>query len=54
MTLRKSHENPSIKQIYEEFYGEPLSEMAEKMLHTYYEDKSNIFKRKGEKKNDDN
>ena len=50
MTLRKSHENPSIKQIYEEFYGEPLSEMAEKMLHTYYEDKSNIFKRKGEKK----
>ena len=50
MTLRKSHENPSIKQIYEEFYGEPLSEMAEKMLHTYYDDKSNIFKRKGEKK----
>ena len=50
MTLCKSHENPSIKQIYEEFYGEPLSEMAEKMLHTYYEDKSNIFKRKGEKK----
>ncbi len=50
MALRKSHENPSIKQIYEEFYGEPLSETAEKMLHTYYEDKSNIFKRKGEKK----
>ena len=50
MTFRKSHENPSIKQIYEEFYGEPLSEMAEKMLHTYYDDKSNIFKRKGEKK----
>lgn len=50
MTLRKSHENPSIKQIYEEFYGEPLSEMAEKMLHTYYDDKSNIFKRKGEKR----
>lgn len=44
MTLRKSHENPSIKQIYEEFYGKPLSEMAEKMLHTSYEDKSMILK----------
>lgn len=43
MTLRKSHANPSIKQIYEEFYGEPLSEMAEKMLHTFYEDKSNLL-----------
>ena len=49
MTLRKSHENPSIKQIYEEFYGKPLSEMAEKMLHTFYEDKSMIFHLKGEK-----
>ncbi|MDD6207253.1 MAG: [FeFe] hydrogenase, group A [Clostridiales bacterium] len=50
MTLRKSHENPSIKQIYEEFYGKPLSDMAEKMLHTFYEDKSMIFKKKGDKK----
>ncbi len=45
MQLRKSHENPQIKQIYEEFYGKPLSEMAEKMLHTSYEDKSEIFHR---------
>ena len=50
MTLRKSHENPSIKQIYEEFYGKPLSEMAEKMLHTLYEDKSMILNKKGDKK----
>ena len=50
MTLRKSHENPSIKQIYEEFYGKPLSEMAEKMLHTLYEDKSMILNVKGDKK----
>lgn len=48
MTLRKSHENPDIKRVYEEFYGKPLSEMAEKMLHTSYEDKSKIIKRKGE------
>ena len=50
MTLRKSHENPSIKQIYEEFYGKPLSEMAEKMLHTIYEDKSMILNKKGDNK----
>ena len=50
MTLRKSHENPSIKRIYEEFYGKPLSEMAEKMLHTMYEDKSNILNAKGDTK----
>ena len=50
MALRKSHENPSIKQVYEEFYGKPLSEMAEKMLHTMYEDKSMILNRKGDKK----
>ena len=45
MTLRKSHENPDVKRVYEEFYGKPLSEMAEKMLHTSYEDKSSFFKK---------
>ena len=50
MTLRKSHENPSIRQVYEEFYGKPLSEMAEKMLHTMYENKSNILNAKGDTK----
>ena len=45
MTLRKSHENPDVKRVYEEFYGKPLSEMAEKMLHTSYEDKSAVFQK---------
>ncbi|MGN0325680.1 MAG: rubrerythrin [Lachnospiraceae bacterium] len=49
MTIRKSHENPDITRIYEEFYGEPLSDLAEKMLHTSYEDKSEILNRKGDK-----
>lgn len=49
MNLRKSHENPEIKQLYEEFYGKPLSEMAEKMLHTSYEDKSMTIHMEGEK-----
>lgn len=45
MRIRKSHENPDIKRIYEEFYGKPLSELAEKMLHTTYFDKSEILHR---------
>ncbi|MFQ9522694.1 MAG: iron hydrogenase small subunit [Phascolarctobacterium faecium] len=38
--LRLSHENPEIIKLYEEFYGEPLSELAEQMLHTVYFDRS--------------
>ena len=43
-TIRKSHENPTIKTIYKEFFGEPGSEKAHKYLHTTYhkEEKYNI------------
>ena len=34
--LRKSHENPSIKKIYDEFFGEPNSHKAHELLHTHY------------------
>ncbi|MCK5134438.1 MAG: [FeFe] hydrogenase, group A [Bacteroidales bacterium] len=37
--IRKSHENPYIKKLYEEFLGEPLSEKAHELLHTHYFDK---------------
>ena len=40
LALRSSHENPEIKQLYQDFYGKPLSELAEKMLHTIYTDRS--------------
>ena len=40
MKLRLSHENPQIKQLYADFYGKPLSELAEEMLHTVYFDRS--------------
>ena len=49
LVLRLSHENPEIKQLYQDFYGKPLSELAEKMLHTIYTDRSNDLK-KGETK----
>ena len=34
--LRKSHDNPSIKKLYEEYLGEPGSEKAHHVLHTSY------------------
>ena len=34
--LRKSHENPAIIKLYEEFLGKPNSEKAHKLLHTHY------------------
>lgn len=34
--LRKSHENPSIKKVYEEYLGEPGSHRAHEVLHTTY------------------
>jgi len=33
-TLRFSHENPSIKAVYEDFLGAPLSEKSHHLLHT--------------------
>ena len=37
---RASHENAEIQTLYKEFYGQPLSERAEKYLHTSFVDQS--------------
>lgn len=42
-TLRLSYKNPDIIEIYNKFYGEPNSNLAEKLLHTHYEDKSYLL-----------
>ncbi|MCW3786181.1 NADH-dependent [FeFe] hydrogenase, group A6 [Plebeiibacterium sediminum] len=39
--LRKSHENPFIVKLYDEFLGEPCGELSHKLLHTHYFDKKN-------------
>lgn len=39
MQLRKSHENQEIIKLYQEFYQKPLSELAEQMLHTSYQNR---------------
>lgn len=36
LPLRKSHENPAVKQLYKEFLGEPNGEKAHHLLHTHY------------------
>ncbi len=37
--FRKSHENPAIKQLYEEFLKKPLGEKSHHLLHTHYDNK---------------
>ncbi|MDX9978742.1 MAG: NADH-dependent [FeFe] hydrogenase, group A6, partial [Lentisphaeria bacterium] len=37
--LRKSHTNPAITEIYEEFLGEPGGHTSHKLLHTHYHSK---------------
>lgn len=43
MAVRLSHENEEIKTLYREFYGKPLSELSERMLHTFYTEKSEML-----------
>jgi NADH-quinone oxidoreductase subunit G len=35
-TYRKSHDNPSIKKIYSDYLGQPMSHKAHSLLHTSY------------------
>ncbi|MDD4817063.1 MAG: NADH-dependent [FeFe] hydrogenase, group A6 [Victivallaceae bacterium] len=41
LPIRKSHQNPDIIKLYEEFLGEPGSHAAHKLLHTAYIDRKN-------------
>mgnify|MGYP002536662012 FL=1 len=40
--MRKSHENPVIIKLYEEFFGEPCGHKSHELLHTHYVDRSDI------------
>ncbi|MGE5473574.1 MAG: NADH-dependent [FeFe] hydrogenase, group A6 [Ignavibacteriales bacterium] len=41
LPLRKSHENPAVKKLYEEFLGEPGGHKAHELLHTHYQGREN-------------
>jgi NADP-reducing hydrogenase subunit HndD len=45
--IRKSHENPDIIKLYEEFLGKPMGEKAHHLLHTAYFDRSKKFIKEG-------
>jgi iron only hydrogenase large subunit-like protein len=38
--IRKSHENPEVVHLYEEFLKEPLGEVSHKLLHTHYTERN--------------
>jgi iron-only hydrogenase group A len=40
LPLRKSHENPEVKKLYEEFLKEPLGHKSHELLHTHYHPKN--------------
>ena len=39
LSIRKSHENPEVLQIYKEFLGEPLGHKSHELLHTHYRER---------------
>ena len=41
-TLRKSHENPSLQQLYADFLGQPLGHRSHELLHTHYTKRNRI------------
>lgn len=43
MPIRKSHENPEVKAIYEDFLHEPLGHKSHELLHTHYHAKNKKF-----------
>jgi NADH-quinone oxidoreductase subunit G/[NiFe] hydrogenase diaphorase moiety small subunit/NADP-reducing hydrogenase subunit HndD len=36
MPLRKSHDNPEVKELYKDFLGKPLGHKSHELLHTHY------------------
>ncbi|MDF2612628.1 MAG: hydrogenase, Fe-only [Clostridia bacterium] len=41
-TIRKSHENPFVKELYANYYEKPMSHKAHSQLHTHYEEKDRV------------
>jgi NADH-quinone oxidoreductase subunit G len=41
--IRKSHENPEVKTLYDEFLHEPLGHKSHELLHTHYQAKNKKY-----------
>lgn len=47
--IRKSHENPAITKIYEDYLGKPLGHLSHELLHTHYKNnQKSVIERKKE------
>ncbi len=42
MPIRKSHENPAVKELYDNYLKKPLGEKSRKLLHTCYTSRSRL------------
>ncbi|HBN09085.1 MAG TPA: ferredoxin [Cyanobacteria bacterium UBA8530] len=40
LPIRKSHENPAVKKLYQDYLGEPNGEKAHHLLHTHYTERT--------------
>ncbi|MDQ7794349.1 MAG: NADH-dependent [FeFe] hydrogenase, group A6 [bacterium] len=47
MALRKSHENPAVTALYQEFLGEPLGHRSHELLHTHYIARESVPRKEG-------
>lgn len=44
LPIRKSHENPRIKMLYDEYFGKPGGHKSHELLHTHYVDRKAMMK----------
>ena len=44
LPLRKSHLNPAVKRLYDEYLGQPGGHLSHELLHTHYTDRSDLLK----------
>lgn len=42
-TIRTSHSNPAVMELYKDYLGEPLGEKSHKLLHTHYKKRDDIM-----------
>lgn len=52
--IKSSWENPAIQKVYKKFLGEPLGEIPESLLHTYFMSKHSLLGKMGQVKPEDN
>lgn len=43
LKVRQSHENPLIKKVYKDYFGEPYNDKSKKLLHTGYISRKRVF-----------